>query len=54
MKEKAVKNIMTTQNEHHTKETLSEYNRMIVVGKLGPERYVEAHVWSDEPICRYH
>ena len=22
-------------------------------GQLGPERYVEAHVWCDEPIARY-
>ena len=22
-------------------------------GKFGPERYVEAHVWSDMPICKY-
>lgn len=22
-------------------------------GMDGPERYIEAHVWSDEPICRY-
>ena len=22
-------------------------------GRFGPERYVEAHIWTDEPICRY-
>ena len=22
-------------------------------GKFGPERYVEAHVWSEEPVGRY-
>ena len=22
-------------------------------GRFGPERYVEAHIWCDEPICRY-
>ena len=22
-------------------------------GKFGPERYVEAHIWDDDPICRY-
>ena len=32
---------------------LSEYNRIIIVGKLCSERYVKAHVWSDELIYRY-
>ena len=22
-------------------------------GRFGPERYIEAHVWTDEPITRY-
>ncbi len=22
-------------------------------GKYGPERYIEAHVWTDEPLKRY-
>lgn len=22
-------------------------------GKYGPERYIEAHIWSDETICKY-
>ena len=22
-------------------------------GRYGPERYIEAHVWSDETICKY-
>lgn len=22
-------------------------------GAQGPERYIEAHIWSDDPICRY-